>query len=205
GGDGGDGGGGGDGYEGEGEGDGRGLSEAELVDTLLLMFGAGHEPTVNLIDNAVHALLTRPRQLALVRAGHATWHDVIEETLRAETPVANILMRYAIEDIRLDGGPLISKGDAIIASYAAAGRHPELHGDSADRFDVTRADKEHLAFGYGVHYCIGAPLARLEAAVALPLLFGRFPRLRPAVPAAELRQVSSFISNGHHRLPVFTS
>ncbi|MGW1074931.1 cytochrome P450 family protein [Streptomyces sp. NPDC002537] len=181
--------------------DGSRLSEQELVDTLLLVISAGHETTVNLLDNAIHALLADPGQLALVRDGRADWDDVVEETLRVQAPVANLPLRYAVEDIELDDGLTLRKGDAILAAYAAAGRDPELHGADADRFAVTRATKEHLAFGHGVHYCLGAPLAKLEAAVALPALFARFPRLRLADPDA-LRPVESFISNGHRALPV---
>ncbi|WXH43482.1 cytochrome P450 [Streptomyces netropsis] len=177
------------------------LSEQELVDTLLLMIGAGHETTVNLLDNAIHALLTHPEQLELVRTGRAGWDDVIEETLRLQAPVANLPLRYAVEDIELDGGVTLRKGDAIIAAYAAAGRDPQLYGASADDFDLTRADKDHLAFGHGVHHCLGAPLARLEAAVALPALFARFPELTLAAAPDELSPVESFISNGHRALP----
>jgi cytochrome P450 len=187
------------------EGDTR-LSEQELLDTLVLMISAGHETTVNLIDNAIHALLTLPEQLAHVRAGRATWDDVIEETLRVQAPVASLPLRYAVEELDLGelGGPagmVIGKGEAILAAYAAAGRDPVRHGEEADRFDVTRLDKEHLAFGHGVHFCLGAPLGRLEARVALPALFDRFPDLRLAVSDEELSPVESFISNGHHTLP----
>ncbi|MEV5509920.1 cytochrome P450 family protein [Streptomyces orinoci] len=178
------------------------LSEQELADTLLLVISAGHETTVNLLDNAIHALLTHPAQLALVRAGKASWDDVIEEALRVQAPVASLPLRYAVEDIELDGGITLRKGDAILAAYAAAGRDPELHGPHPERFDVTRATKDHLAFGHGVHYCLGAPLARLEAAIALPALFERFPELTLAVPQEELLPVDSFISNGHRSLPV---
>ncbi|MGP4003163.1 cytochrome P450 family protein [Streptomyces sp. 8N706] len=180
--------------------DGSRLTEAELVDTLLLMISAGHETTVNLLDNAVHALLTHPDQLDLVRKGAASWSDVIEETLRVQAPVASLPLRYAVEDIEAAGVP-IKKGDAILAAYAAAGRNPVSHGQDADVFDVTRVDKEHLAFGYGVHFCLGAPLARLEAEIALPALFERFPDLALAVPTEELTPVASFISNGHRSLP----
>ncbi|GAA2490402.1 cytochrome P450 [Streptomyces longisporus] len=188
------------------EGGGR-LSEQELLDTLMLMVSAGHETTVNLIDNAIHALLSHPDQLALVRSGHASWDDVIEETLRVEAPVASLPLRYAVEDLAMSefGGPegvVIGKGEAILAAYAAAGRHPGKYGDDADRFDVTRVDKEHLAFGYGVHFCLGAPLGRLEARIALPALFERFPDLQLAVSQDELEPVDSFISNGHRSLPV---
>ncbi|MER6633856.1 cytochrome P450 [Streptomyces sp. NPDC000987] len=187
--------------------DGTRLSEQELLDTLVLMVSAGHETTVNLLDNAVHALLTHPDQLALVRDGGASWDDVIEETLRVEAPVASLPLRYAVEDLVMEefGGPagvVIGKGEAILAAYAAAGRHPERYGDDADRFDVTRVDKEHLSFGHGVHFCLGAPLGRLEARIALPALFDRFPGLRPAAPGEELEPVDSFISNGHRSLPV---
>ncbi|KNB51376.1 cytochrome P450 [Streptomyces caatingaensis] len=186
----------------EEEGDTR-LSEQELLDTLLLVISAGHETTVNLLDNAVHALLTHPDQLALVRAGKAGWDDVVEETLRVQAPVANLPLRYAVEDIEIDGGVTLRKGDAILAAYAAAGRDPERYGEGTrpDVFDVTRATKEHLAFGHGVHFCIGAPLARLEAAVALPALFERFPGLTLAVAPDQLEPVDSFISNGHRSLP----
>ncbi|MGW7263802.1 cytochrome P450 family protein [Streptomyces sp. NPDC054842] len=187
--------------------DGGRLSEQELLDTLVLMISAGHETTVNLIDNAVHALLTHPDQLAHVRAGRASWDDVVEETLRVEAPVANLPLRYAVEDLDLGelGGPpgtSIAKGEAILAAYAAAGRDPEQYGPDAGRFDVTRLDKEHLAFGHGVHHCLGAPLGRLEARIALPALFERFPGLELAVPSDELLPVDSFISHGHRSLPV---
>jgi cytochrome P450 len=186
----------------EEDGDSR-LSETELVDTLALMLGAGHETTVNLIHNAVHALLTHPDQLDLVRSGRATWDDVIDETLRAEAPVANLPLRYAVEDIPLDHGVVLRKGDPIVAGYAAAGRDRDQHGEDADRFDLTRPSRAtHLSFGHGVHRCLGAPLARLEAGIALPALFDRFPELTLAVPSEELLPVESFISHGHRSLPV---
>ncbi|MFE9746740.1 cytochrome P450 [Saccharothrix saharensis] len=184
------------------EDDGSKLEEAELVDTLILVISAGYETTVNLLDQAITALLTHPEQLAAVRAGTAGWADVIEETLRWQAPIANLPLRYAVEDIDLGDGVVIARGDAILAAYAAAGRDKAVHGETADRFDVTRADKTHLAFGYGVHYCLGSPLARMEAEIALPALFARFPELRLAVPPHELEPSQSFISNGHASLPV---
>ncbi|KUJ68663.1 cytochrome [Streptomyces albus subsp. albus] len=182
------------------DGDSR-LTEQELVDTLLLMISAGHETTVNLLDNAIHLLLTHPEQLALVRSGKASWDDVIDEALRVQAPVASLPLRYAVEDIEVDGGLVIRKGEAIVAGYAAAGRDPEVHGADAHTFDVTRQIKDHLAFGHGVHFCLGAPLARLEATVALPALFERFPQLTLAAPPEGLTPVDSFISNGHRSLP----
>lgn len=181
--------------------DGSRLGENELVDTLILMISAGHETTVNLLDQAITALLTHPRQRALVRSGEVPWAEVIEEALRWQAPVANLPLRYAVEDIDVDG-VTIGKGEAILAGYAAAGRDRALHGDDADLFDITRAIKEHLSFGYGVHFCVGAHLARMEAEVSLPALFDRFPDMALAVDPAELRPVESFISNGHRALPV---
>ncbi|QXJ20321.1 cytochrome P450 [Actinomadura graeca] len=181
--------------------DGSRLSEDELVGTLILMISAGHETTVNLLDHAIAAVLTHPVQRGLVRAGRAGWGEVIEEALRWQAPVANLPLRYAVEDVEVDG-VTIPKGEAILAGYAAAGRDPVLHGRDADVFDLTRPNKEHLSFGYGAHFCVGAPLARLEAEVALPELFGRFPGMALAVDPSELRPVPSFISNGHRRLPV---
>ncbi|MFH8464763.1 cytochrome P450 [Streptomyces sp. NPDC017991] len=183
------------------------LSEQELLDTLVLMISAGHETTVNLIDNAIHALLTHPEQLAHVRAGRAGWDDVIEETLRVQAPVASLPLRYAVEDVAVGGlggpsGVVIRKGEAILAAYAAAGRNPVDHGADAGVFDVTRLGKEHLAFGHGVHFCLGAPLGRMEARVALPALFDRFPGIRLAAGGSRLEPVASFISNGHRTLPV---
>ncbi|GGU38375.1 cytochrome P450 family protein [Streptomyces violascens] len=183
------------------EGDGHGLSDAELRDTLLLMITAGYETTVNVIDQAISLLLTHPEQLHRVQAGAARWNDVVEESLRLEPAVKHLPLRYAVKDIQLPDGQTIAAGEAILASYAAANRHPDWHGESADVFDISRVSKDHLAFGYGVHFCLGAPLARLEVATALRMLFTRFPRLELAVPATQLRPQGSLISNGHKSLP----
>jgi cytochrome P450 len=177
------------------------LDETEMVDTLILMLSAGHETTVNLLDQAITALLTHPDQLALVRSGERPWSDVVEESLRWQAPVPYLPLRYAVDDIDVDGVH-IPKGDAILPAYAAAGRDPAVHGATADDFDITRANKQHHSFGYGVHHCLGAPLARLEAEVALPALFERFPDLKLAVPPAELTPMHTFLSNGHTTLPV---
>ncbi|HEX6359918.1 cytochrome P450 [Actinophytocola sp.] len=178
------------------------LTEEELVDTLALFVSAGHETTVNLLGNAIVAMLTHPDQLGLVRDGDVTWEDVIEETLRNQAPVANLPLRYAVEDIDIGDGVTLRAGEAILACYGAAGRDPLVHGPDADRWDVTRKAKAHLAFGHGVHHCLGAPLARLEAAIALPALFERFPKLTLAAEPSELLRLESFVSNGYLALPV---
>ncbi|MBC3840023.1 cytochrome P450 [Streptacidiphilus sp. 4-A2] len=181
--------------------DGGALSEEELRDTLLLIIGAGFETTVNLIGNAVHALLSHPEQLDAVRRGEVGWDQVVEETLRWSPSIANLPMRFAVEDIELPDGTLIRAGEAILASYVAAGRDPAQHGPRADRFDPSRPLGEHLAFGYGVHRCIGAPLARMEAEIALSRLFDHFPGLALAVAPDAIAPVPSFIAAGWGSLP----
>lgn len=184
------------------EGDGGRLSDEELRDTLLLMISAGYDTTVNVIDQAITALLTQPEQLAHLREGRADWNDVVEETLRHEPAVKHIPMRFAVSDIPLPDGRKIARGEAILVSFAPANRHPDWHGETADAFDLTRTAKDHLAFGHGVHFCLGAPLARLEIATALRRLFERFPGISLAVPAEDLLPLPSLISNGHQSLPV---
>ncbi|WP_407553237.1 cytochrome P450 [Streptomyces sp. Pv4-95] len=182
--------------------DGQRMTEQELLDTLLLVIGAGHETTVDLLGNAVHALLTHPDQLKMVLSCEASWNDVIEETLRWAPSIAALPLRFAVEDIDIPDGPTIRKGEAILPAYAAAGRDPEQHGESASHFDIQRQATEHLAFGHGVHHCLGAPLARMEARIALPALFARFPDLELAVPAEELEPTGGFISGGLRSLPI---
>ncbi|MFJ4369335.1 cytochrome P450 [Streptomyces chartreusis] len=181
--------------------DGDRLSDEELLYTLLLVIGAGFETTVNLIGNAVVALLTHPEQLADVRSGKIGWDAVIDETLRVHPSIASLPLRFAVSDIEV-GDVTVAAGDAIITTYAAAGVDPAHYGQDADSFDASRGADDHLAFGIGVHRCIGAPLARIEALTALPALFERFPDLRLAVREEELRQVPSFIAFGWQEIPV---
>jgi cytochrome P450 len=183
--------------------DGSRLTERELVDTVLLMFTAGHETTVNLLDHAVHLLLTHPEQLAAVRAGRLEWDDVIDETLRLEAPFASLPMRYALEDIEVpDADVVITRGDPIVVSFGAAGRDPRVHGDTAHRFDPARPTRrDHVAFGHGAHHCLGAPLARMEARTGLPMLMDRFPGLELA-DRGTIPPLESFVSNGHRHLRV---
>ena len=177
------------------------LAEQELVDMLLLLIGGGSQTTVSLIDHTVRELLANPDQLATVITQPARWPDAIEESLRVHCPVSSLPMRWAKEDIDLGDGIVIRAGDAILINYLAHGRDPELH-DDPDIFDIDRADKEHLAFGAGPHFCPGARLARLEAAVAVPALFERFPRLALAVVPEEVQPLHSFIANDVAALPV---
>ncbi|WP_416981721.1 cytochrome P450 family protein [Streptomyces sp. T028] len=179
--------------------DGDRLGDEELLYTLLLVIGAGFETTMNLIGNAVVALLARPEQLAAVRGGEISWDAVIDETLRAHPSIASLPLRFAVSDLKV-GEVTIPAGDAIITTYAAANLDPEHYGPDADVFDATRAAEDHLSFGIGVHRCIGAPLARMEASIALTALFERFPRLRAA--DGELEQVPSFIAFGWQEIPV---
>ncbi|AWK12447.1 cytochrome P450 [Streptomyces spongiicola] len=184
------------------EDDGDRLSGHELIGTLLLMIVAGHETTLNLITNAVRALCTHRDQLDLVRAGRATWADVVEETLRWDSPVSYFPFRYATRDLTLDG-TAIPKGTPVLAGYSAAGRDPAVHGPDAGRFDITRASgARHLSLGHGAHYCLGAPLARMEGAIALERLFTRFPGLELTVPDQELPRHASFVGNSVRELPV---
>lgn len=178
------------------------FSVEELVGTLYLTVNAGHETTVDLIDQAIYLLLTHPDHLAAALDGSLPWPDVIEEALRFEPSIAHAPLRYAVRDFVV-GGVAITAGDPILSCPAGANRDPEIYGDSANEFDPTRENKNHMAFGYGPHRCPGAPLARLEAQVALPTLFQRFPQMKLAVSPDELGTVPGFIANGHDRLPVF--
>jgi cytochrome P450 len=181
--------------------DGSRLTEAELIDSIFAILGAGSETTINFLDNAITALLTHPDQRALVTSGRVSWDDVFDETLRVESPLAQLPLRYAVTDLQLDG-VRIPKGDPILVNYAAVGRDPALHGETAGEFDLTRPDKEHLSFGHGPHFCLGGGVAHLVGTIGLASLFGRFPDLALAVPAAELQPLPTFIMNGHRSLPV---
>ncbi|RKN77413.1 cytochrome P450 [Streptomyces klenkii] len=182
--------------------DGDRLTDGELVGTLLLMVVAGHETTLNLITNAVRALCTDREQLALVRAGKADWGDVVEETLRYDSPVSFFPFRYPVRDLAV-GDTVIPRGAPVLASYTSAGRDERAYGPDASRFDVTRRPAvRHLSFGHGPHYCLGAALARLEATTALAALFDRYPDLTLAVPDHELPRHPSFVGNSTETLPV---
>ncbi|MFJ5927080.1 cytochrome P450 [Kitasatospora sp. NPDC092948] len=183
---------------------GTGLTERELLDSLLLLIGAGHETTVNLLGSAITALTAHPEQLDALRKDPARWPDAVEETLRLRPPVANILPRFATEDLHDEAsGITFARGDLLVINFTATGREEALHGPDADRWDHTRATRrDHLSFGHGTHYCLGAELARLEARIALAALFDRFPQLALTTPAAELPRLESFISDGPRELPV---
>jgi len=180
--------------------DGDTLDEDEMLATVLLMFLAGHVTTVNLVGNGVVALLTHPDQLAKLKANPELAKGVVEETLRYWGPVDFVGRRIAREDVEI-GGTAIPTGEQVTASLASANRDPERFVNP-DVFDITRADaNRHVAFGKGLHVCLGAPLARVEGQVAFTTLFRRFPELRLAVTDEELRWGSSFL-RGFARLPV---
>ncbi|MFE3518792.1 cytochrome P450 [Streptomyces sp. NPDC059166] len=181
---------------------GRPLTEEEVVGNLKAMVAAGHETTIGLILNAVRALLAHPDQLRKVLDGEISWDTVIEETLRWDTPTTHLLMRFATEDVEV-GGQVIAKGEGVVISYRAIGRDTAQHGDDADRFDITRQTPiRHMTFGHGPHICPGAALSRVEAGIALPALFGRFPDLRLAIADDEIRKLPVMTQNDMESFPV---
>ncbi|MFD7457069.1 MULTISPECIES: cytochrome P450 family protein [unclassified Streptomyces] len=164
-----------------------GLSEHELVSTAFLLMFAGHKTTAYLLGNAVHHLLSHPAQLRAVQQNPALVGQAVEEVLRYDGSVESSTFRYATEDVEYSG-TRIPKGSLVQIALSSANRDP-LKFDRPDEFDVTRkgAQNAHLGFGHGSHYCLGAPLARVETEAAITGLFGRYPRMTLADPAAEPR------------------
>jgi cytochrome P450 len=160
------------------------LSEQELSSMVVLLIIAGHETTVGLIGNAVLALLRHPEQRAELQADPARIPHAVEELLRYDSPVERTLNRWAATDVEL-GGQTIKKGDGVIVIVGSA-NHDASRFDDPDRLDFDREDVKHLAFGRGSHYCLGAPLARLEAEIALTTLLQRLPGFRLAMPPEDL-------------------
>jgi cytochrome P450 len=173
------------------------LTDLELRSTALLVIGAGFETTVNLIANAVVDLLGHPDQLAALRAEPDAWANAVEEVLRYDSPV-QVTLRHALRDVEL-GGETVPAGRSMLVLLAGANRDPAVFADP-HRFDVTRANaREHLAFSAGVHFCLGATLARIEAASALEVLFERMPQL--ALAGTPQRR-GTRVLRGYDRLPV---
>ena len=178
------------------------LDHSELLSTLLQLIIAGHDTTTSLIGNGVVALLRNPEQLALVKADPSLVPALVEEVMRFDAPVPHSTFRYAAEDITI-GDITIPKGGQVIISLAAA-NHDAEHFHDPEAFDVTRHDDRHLAFGHGIHFCLGAPLARLEGNIAFTTLLARFPDIRLAVPADDLHwgHGDGLVLRGLNALPV---
>jgi cytochrome P450 len=170
------------------------LSMPELFSMVVLLIVAGHETTVTLIGNATLALLQHPELADHLRQHPEQMPEAVEEFLRYDSPVERAVTRFVTEDFEL-GGKLLRRGDLVIVVLASANRDERQH-EQPDQLDIHRENKNHLAFGRGVHYCLGAPLARMEAEIALNTLLRRLPNLRLAVAVEELtyRQVPLFHS-----------
>jgi cytochrome P450 len=183
------------------EGDGKGdrLSDEETKAMCALMLFAGHETTTATISSAIHMLLREPEQRALLQDDPALAKSAVEEALRTEGAI-KVLHRWVVEDLEIRGRR-IAKGDRVLLVPAAANRDPEKFPDP-DRVDITRSPNMHLAFGRGVHACIGAQLARMEMRVAIERVFARLPGLRLADPEAEPRWVPSLASRPLRELQV---
>lgn len=182
------------------EDDGETLTEEETLATVFLMYLAGHVTTVNLVGNGVVALLTHPEELAKVRADPSLIKNLVEETLRYWGPVDFIGRRFANEPLEVAGTP-VNRGEEVTVSLAAANRDPARFVNP-EVFDVSRDNaNRHVAFGKGIHVCLGAPLARIESQVAFETLLRRYPELRLAVPAEDVEWSRSFL-RGFREVPL---
>ncbi|MEV7870638.1 cytochrome P450 [Streptomyces sp. NPDC088124] len=181
---------------------GEGLSEDELVSLAVLLLVAGHETTTHFLGNAVLALLRHPAELARLRANPDSVPAALDELLRFDSPVGTATFRYATEDLLLGDTP-VPAGTPVQVSPGAANRDPERF-PAPDRLDLDRDASGHVAFGHGIHRCLGAPLARAEAEIALRAVLTRFPRLRLAVPPDRLRWRHTRLMRGLVSLPLLT-
>ncbi|WP_326694740.1 cytochrome P450 family protein [Streptomyces sp. NBC_01766] len=184
---------------------GEHLTENEAAAMAFILLFAGFETTVNLIGNGVYALLRNPDQRARLQASLAAGETEllatgVEELLRYDGPVELATWRYATEELEL-GGQTIAEGDPVLLVLAAADRDPERFTEP-DTLDLSRTDNQHLGYGHGIHYCLGAPLARLEAQTALATLLRRLPDLRLAGEPGDLRWRGGLIMRGLRTLPV---
>ena len=173
------------------------LTEGELLATCVLLFIAGHETTVNLIGNGLLSLLRHPAEVARLRREPALIGSAVEELLRYDSPVQRTA-RITNADVEV-GGKTIPKGAFVVTAIGAANRDPVQFPDP-DRLDIARADNRHIAFGFGIHFCLGAPLARVEGQLALGTLLRRAPRLRLTDEPLEWRESSTL--RGLKALPV---
>jgi cytochrome P450 len=176
------------------------LSEDELLAMAFLLLIAGHETTVNLISSGTLALLQHSDQLERLRADPALIKPAIEELLRYTNPLETATQRYARDDVAI-AGVTIPRGALVVAAIASANRD-ERQFDHPDRLDITREENRHLAFGLGAHFCLGAPLARLEGQIAINTIIRRLPGLHLAVPVESLRWRATPVLRGLERLPV---
>jgi cytochrome P450 len=180
--------------------DDESLSEPELIALVYLLLTAGHETTVNLIANGMLALLTHPGEMARLRDDASLLPSAVEELLRYASPLNHATERFTLEPTKI-GGVTIPANKVVICATSAANHDPARFPDPS-RLDLSRDTTGHLAFGHGIHYCLGAPLARLEAEVAFGSLLSRFPALSLAVPVSELRWRPSSFVHGLETLPV---
>ena len=176
------------------------LDGQELISMVFLLLIAGHETTVNLIGNGTLALLQHPDQMQFLKDDPSLIKSAIEEMLRYEGPVSATTMRWALEDVEWHG-QVIPAGDMVLASLASADRDPEVF-ENPDVFDIRRTPNRHIAFGQGIHYCLGAPLARMEGAIALNTLLRRLPNLESAVDIHDVEWNPSILLRGMARMPV---
>jgi cytochrome P450 len=176
------------------------LSEDELVSLAFLILFAGYENAIQLIGTATLALLRDPAQLAALRAEPGRMTAAVEEFLRFDGPSLLALRRFPVEDLTI-GGVSVPAGETVLLSLSSANRDPKRFPE-ADRLALDRDTAGHLALGHGIHYCLGAPLARLETEIALTALLERFPRLALDVPYEELRWRPSTRARGLRELPV---
>jgi len=176
------------------------LDHMELLSMVFLLLVAGHETTVNLIGNGTLALLQHPDQFEKLKAHPELMRTAVEEMLRYNGPVETPTTRFAIEDVDWQGYQ-IKQGDVILPSLLAANRDPDVF-DKPNTFDITRDPNPHVAFGHGIHYCLGAPLARLEGIIAIRALIERLPDLQLNTAAGELEWNSSILIHGMKALPV---
>jgi cytochrome P450 len=179
---------------------GDSLDERELIAMLFLLLVAGHETTTNLIASGALALLTNPAELARLRADPSLLPGAVEELLRYTNPLNHATDRFTLEPVEI-GGVTIPAREWVLCATSSANRDPHRFGDP-DRLDVGRDAGGHVAFGHGIHYCLGAPLARLEGEVAFGALLGRFPDLSLAADPPTLRWRPSSLIHGLEALPV---